>query len=313
MPFNSSFYKAIKYSLHRLGQETVCFDYRKGDLLIRVLRFVPIVGRDLATQLVSKKIISISDKYDPDIVIAIKGELLDKKLLSAISKKNNMVVNWFPDPMNLWKLMLKISPPYDIFLHFDPFIVEKLKKAGRKNVVYFPFAADIQTSKNIPKVYDVTFIGTYSKDREKVLSNLTKFDLNVWGDPKWQKSQLSSFVRGGRISQDEMKSIIKKSKININIHHASPGNGANLRTFEVTGCGGFLLSDNRKDLKNLFSIGEDIEIYKTVIELKSKVRLYLNDNKARNTIAKNGYKKAASLHRYERRIDQMLNLINEFS
>ena len=152
-------------------------------------------------------------------------------------------------------------------------------------------------------------MGTYSKDREKKLSCLTEFNLNIWGDPRWFDSSLKRFVRGGRIHQDKMKKIIQKSLLNINIHYNAPREGANLRTFETTGCGGFLLTDYVRALENLFKIDRDIVCYSSLREMKSKVRYFLKNDKRRNKIALQGYKRSKKNHDYSKRVKQLLNHI----
>ncbi len=312
LPANSSFSNPLISAFQDLGWEVKMFDYRKGDMPIRILRFLPIFGGfSKAKNRLNEKIFNINNQFRPDIILTVKGESLDEQLIKKIKGKNNKIINWFPDPMNLWDLMVKIAPYYDFFLHFDPYIVRKLEKIGYRNVKYLPFASDIQEKVDFKKEYDISFVGTYSKYREKLLSALTEFNLNIWGDPRWFKSSLKPFIRGGRIHQNKMKSIIKKSKINLNIHYNAPREGANLRTFEVTGSGGFLLSDYLKDLDKLFKIGDEMTCYKAVKDLQSKASFYLKNEELREKIAQKGYKRAKNYHNYKKRTKQLLELINE--
>ena len=310
LPSNSSFLPPLKKAFKSISWQVATFDYRKGDFPIRILRFTPIIGgRQEAAEAINKKILKISRKCSPDLILTVKGETLWKRLLGDLKTQKTKVVNWFPDPMNTWDLAKKIVPFYDYFLHFDPLIVEKLKSVGYKNIYYLPFASEIQKSSKAKKNYDISFIGTYSEFRENYLSNLKKFNLNIWGDPRWYSSSLKKFVRGGRIHQDKMKDIIKKSKININIHFNAPREGANLRTFEVAGCSSFLLTDYVKDIENLFKVGKEIDLYRTPLQMVSKSKYYLNNESLREKIAEAGYKKAKSMHNYVKRVQEMLKII----
>ncbi len=312
IPYNSSFYPPIKKTFRELGYQVRTYDYRKGELAIRVVRFTPLIGKKIASDLIKKRIKALSDKFKPEIVLTVKGETLSKGLIESIKKPNNKVVNWFPDPLNTWDLMVEIAPYYDYFLHFDPLIVKKLRTIGYKNTFYLPFAAEItKDQSHSGKIYDISFVGTYSKDREKKLSYLTNFDLNIWGDPRWFTSSLRQFTKGGRISQNAMKKIIEKSKININIHHNLSKKGANLRTFEVTGACGFLLSDYMEDIMNLYAINKELVCYRTAEELQSKAKYFLTHDLLRKKIAARGYKKAKEKHNYKNRMEQLVNLINK--
>lgn len=309
VPGYSSFKNPLTRTFTRSKWKVKTFDYRRGDLPIRILRFVPLIGgSDKAQIAIEKKIMSINNSFSPDVILTIKGESLSKALIKKIKNRNNKIINWFPDPMNLWSLILKIAPYYDFFCHFDPLVVRKLKKLGFKNAFYLPLAADIQEKRQQKKAYDLSFIGTYSEFREKRLGPLQKYDLNIWGDPRWQKSSLKIYARGGRIHQNTMKDIIARSKINLNIHFNAPKEGANLRTMEVTGCGGFLLTDYVKDIENLFSPNHEAVIYKTDQDLANKVSFYLKNRKLRNKIALAGFKRAKKSHEYSKRIKQMLKI-----
>ena len=254
-----------------------------------------------------KIIIQKNQKIHPDVILTVKGETLDKNTLYKLKKNKNKIVNWFPEPMFQYDLAKKIAPYYDYFFHFDPAIVNKLRNEKHSNVHYLPFAAAI-TPGYKKKIYDVSFIGTYSTNREKVLSKLTMFNLNIWGDSRWLKSSLKKNVKGGRISQNKMKNIIKKTKINLNIHNETNLAGANLRNFEITGCGGFLLTDYVKDFKNLFNNGKEIVWYKNDNELINIINFYLKNNKLREKIAENCYLKIVKTHNYALRIKHILEL-----
>lgn len=309
IPSYSSFFKPIKKAFQELGWETANIDYRRGDLSVRVIRFVPkIGGRDKASELIRSKIISKQKSFKPDLVLTVKGELLGRDLLEELRKRSK-VANWFPDPMNYWELMKQITPWYDFFFHFDPLIIKELRNLGYKNVYYLPFAAEIGDGKSFDPKYNISFVGTYSEFREKYLSVLKDLGLNIWGDPRWFQSKLKDCNKGGRISQKEMKDIIKKSKINVNLIYDAPREGTNLRTFEVTGSGGFLLTESVKDLVNLFKVGQEVEAFRSSDELSEKAKKYLDSERDRIKISHAGYIRSVNDHNYKKRIGELIRII----
>src|SRR3972149_6712964 len=265
VPSYASFRKPIKKTFEALGWRVLTFDYRKGDSPIRVLRFTPLVGgREKATEMINKRIIEINEKFNPDIILVIKGESLGKNLFVKLRKnQKNKIVNWFPEHMNHWPL-------------------------AKKNV---------------------SFVGTYTPERESILAKFKQFDINIWGDPRWLKSGIKNNARGGRVTQDKMKDIINKSKININIHSFFPSEGANLRNFEVTGSTGFLLTDYVKAQEDLFKIGKDIVCYNSPKDIVVKTAYFLDHEKEREAIARQGFIRAIKDHNYKKRIKQMLSII----
>jgi len=307
IPKYSFFYNPLKKSFSQLGYKVYFTDYRHGDLLARFIDYV--FSRKVSKIYISLKIYLISVIIKPDIFLTIKGESLDLELIKKISKRNIISVNWFPDPLNLWGAMVNIAPSYNYFFHFDPLIVRKLEKEGIDNVYYLPFAAETFPKKE-PIQYDISFVGTYDKLREKNLLYLRGFNLNIWGDKRWYKSKLKKFVRGERVTPDEMHKIIKRSKINVNFHHSTTQEGTNLRTFQVIGCKAFLLTEYVKDLKKLFKVNKEIVCFKNLYELKKLANYYLKRDSLRKKIAHAGFMRVQKKHTYKIRLNQMLQIIN---
>lgn len=312
IPRDSSFLPPILKYFREKKWQTCVYDYRKGSFPVRVLRFTPIVGGfKKAAAKILDEILKVASHYRPNLIFVIKGESLEPEFLKKLKRENPnaVLINWFPDPINQWDLMVKISPFYDFYFDSDPQTVAMLKKIGRKNVYNLPFASEIGASTDLVKKFDGSFVGTFSPYRENYLKVLTSFNLNIWGDPRWFTSSLKNFVRGGRIGQKEMKDIIRRSKININIHHNVARSGTNLRTFEVVGSGGFLLSEYMPDLKRLFKIGSEIVCFRNQQELKAKADYFLKNEKERVKIAAQGFQKVRSTHSYNKRLDELLSII----
>ncbi len=307
-PGHSSFRKPITKTFLHLGWEVKFFDYRKGDLLIRILRFLPIVGGfKKAKEAINKKIVKIARSYDPKLIFVNKGELIPKVVIQEIKSKNNRIINLFPEYLNYWKMARDLSSFYDIFLVFDYPLLKRLNKIGRKNAYYLPFGAEIEKKEDRKKIYDISFIGTWRKSRENTLKKLSEFNLNIWGDSRWYNSSLKQFVKGGRISQQKMKDIIKKSKINLNIYFAGfKLDGAALRVFEVTGCGEFLLSEYKNSISKLYKLGKEVVCYRTIQEMKKKITYFLNNPEEREKIALWGYNRARKNHTWEKRLNKIL-------
>ncbi len=314
VPSASSYKKAIGNAFLQLGWKVKYFDYRKGDFPIRVYRFLPLIGGfEKAKTVLENRIIEINKELKPDLILTAKGELLTERVMKTIKKSWNITANIFPDYLNHWELIKKISAYYDFFFTFDNAIIKKLKRIGRKNVYYMPQAT--QPEKNIKKgkKYDVSFVGTYNKWRENYFTGLRSLDFNIWGDKRWFNSSLKKYVRGGRIPLKRMKEIIKKSRININVFFddETPMEGVSIRPYEITGSGGFLLTQYVKDYDNVFLNKKEIVYFKTPAEMKRYIEFYLKKDDLRNKIAERGYVRTLKDHTYEIRMKQMLIIINK--
>ena len=77
------------------------------------------------------------------------------------------------------------------------------------------------------------------------------------------------------------------------------------------GCGGFVLTNYQEELEDLFKIGKEIEVFRTIDELKKKCAYYLSHEKERLTIAMNGYKKVRDSFSYPHQLQKMIRIVQE--
>jgi spore maturation protein CgeB len=71
-------------------------------------------------------------------------------------------------------------------------------------------------------------------------------------------------------------------------------------------CGGFQLVDRRKGLDRFFRIGEEVECFGSLAELRGKIARYLADPEERAAIAERGRRRVLRDHTYERRMEEMI-------
>lgn len=108
----------------------------------------------------------------------------------------------------------------------------------------------------------------------------------------------------------EAPMIYRCSKINLNISLKSILTGIPLRSFEIMGNGGFLVSNYQADYMQCFVNGEDFVYYTDYEDLMEKAEYYLSHEKERCEIAENGYRKVKTAHTYRQRVDTMLDIIH---
>lgn len=108
-----------------------------------------------------------------------------------------------------------------------------------------------------------------------------------------------------------MNKIFYLSKINLNITLSSIESGVPQRTLDIMGCGGFVLTNYQEELEDLFDIGKEIEVFRTIDELIEKCSYYLTHEKERLTIAMNGYKKVRDSFSYPHQLQKMISIVQE--
>lgn len=109
----------------------------------------------------------------------------------------------------------------------------------------------------------------------------------------------------------EMPVIFHESRINLNMTIPDIKTGIPLRIWDITGCGGFLMTDYRIELMDYFIPDRDIVLFEDSSELTDKAAFYLSHDSIRNKISQNAYNKVSSMHTLKNRIGQILNTISK--
>lgn len=81
------------------------------------------------------------------------------------------------------------------------------------------------------------------------------------------------------------------------------------RTFEVPGCGGFLLTQDAPHLDQYLVPGQEVGTFRDAGDLVESVRLYLGDEDLRYRVAEAGYNRVRRDHTYERRFSDIFERI----
>lgn len=293
----------------------------------------------------NKKLIGITQKEKPDILFFVNGsKKIRKEVISKITKELGFTTfNWNSD--DHWKFYVYSkywASAYSWVSTTDIDSVKKYKKIGYENVILTQWACNHYLYKplDLPKKYDVSFVGAAHGNRKKIMRELKKAGINVrcWGTG-WP---------AGRVSQEEMLRIWSQSKINLNFTKSSgvpwkelalvflrrdwdrkirlnnplrwPDHfrtmSASLfkyqikgRNFEIPGCKTFFLTENVKHLERYYEIGREVECFKDTKELIEKIRYYLEHEEEREKIAKAGYERTSKDHTFEKRFKDILKTI----
>jgi spore maturation protein CgeB len=108
----------------------------------------------------------------------------------------------------------------------------------------------------------------------------------------------------------DMFNLFNHSKIVLNFHIGIAGDYAgNMRMFEVTGVGSCLLTDNKKNISELFSPGSEVVVYDNVEDCIEKARWLLDHEDERNRIALAGQQKTLKFHTVENRCRTIIETI----
>lgn len=206
----------------------------------------------------------------------------------------------------------------DIVVENDCGYAARWEKIGAKKTIVLPISSinpqmhtKIQFSETDKQTYssDVCFVGSLSGNRQKILSELTGFNLKIWGDllpGTVLMNSLKPFYFGTAHGENMVKAF-NGAKIVLNFQPQDMICGGNMRSFEIPGCAAFQLVD--KIDSRWFILNREVVVFSDVADLKKKISYYLQHSDKRITIANAGFKKAHAEHTYAVHFEKLLKMI----
>jgi len=183
---------------------------------------------------------------------------------------------------------------------------EKRKRDGFGNVLLSQWGCNhfLYRDLNLPKIYDVSFVGRCYGERQSFIETLELHGINIATFGQGWKT-------GGRLSQADLLKIYGQSKISLNISFASKEDRIQIkgRDFETPGCGSLLLTKDTDEIAEYFTPGEEIITYHDANDAAEKIKYYLANEDERMKIAKNGYERILREHTMEGRFLEIFEVL----
>lgn len=101
------------------------------------------------------------------------------------------------------------------------------------------------------------------------------------------------------------------TRINFNCTSQQMKGAVNQRVFDVPVCGGFLLTDYRRQMEQLFELDQEMITYNEVEEIPDLVRYYLAHDQERKKIIQAGRKRILAEHTYDQRLISLTQTMRE--
>ncbi len=208
---------------------------------------------------------------------------------------------------------------YDLMLSQLPRLVQMFRAAGvRAEVSHLAFEPGLlgDLPPAPPQDVDISFVGSVSADHRQRIALLEavarRHDLKLWGNlPRSlpPSSPLHACFQG-EVWGAEMYQALRRSRITLNSHIDIAGREAgNMRLFEATGVGAFLLTDFKDNLHELFEPGGEVAVWRSIDDCLASIDRYLADADGRARIAAAGQARTMAQHTYGRRAGELLKLI----
>ena len=208
---------------------------------------------------------------------------------------------------------------YDLMISQLARIVQSFRAAGvRAEVSHLAFEPRLLDA--LPPAplrdADISFVGSLSADHRQRIALLeavaARYDLKIWGAISRSVPASSPLHRcfQGEVWGAEMYQTLRRAKITLNSHIDIAGREAgNVRLFEATGVGAFLLTDFKDNLHTLFEPDREVAAWRSIDDCLAAIARFLEDAEGRAAVAAAGQKRTLSRHTYENRAREILGLV----
>jgi spore maturation protein CgeB len=263
-----------------------------------------------------KILVAQIEEFRPDLIINQDIFYIDTGLMRRIKSIGNPIIigqvgiepsrgeDW-----NVYDLMISQLPTTVRFfralgvraevnhLAFEPAILDALPKAP---------AADI----------DVSFVGTVSVDHQQRIALLEavagRYDLKLWGNRPQALPASSPLHRcfQSEVWGADMYQVLRRSRITLNSHIDLAGREAgNMRLFEATGVGAFLLTDFKDNLHTLFAPDKEVAVWRSIEDCLDVIGRIIGDDNGRAAVARAGHARTIAQHTYRHRAAEILGFV----
>lgn len=276
-----------------------------------------------------ERVIAAAKQVNPDLLFFIPyTDQFTPETLDSL-KRDYSTFAWFSDDQ--WRFegfTSRYAPHFTHVSTTEPWCVDKYRRIGIEPILTQwgarPFSEEIGPLGDSEEyLYDVSFVGSCNKYRKWFIRQLLRMGIPV-----------ECFGAGwpnGRVSNQQMEQIFRKSRINLNISNSvshdirfifnhplnllhylrSPKRveSTKARNFEIPLAGGFQLSNYVPCLERYLAVGDEIALYSTPEECAGQVRYFLAESGERCRIATRGHQRVMNEHTYRHRLEEILKEI----
>lgn len=296
-------------------------------------------SRHLANRLIGRMLLpAFEDSYNSavleaalrakaDVFLTTKGAHIRAETLIKLNKIGVKCILHYPDVSYDHASFHKATVPlYDLIVTTKSFQIETLLSNHCSRVVYIPHGYNPEV--NRPRVegisevdyeVDIGYIGNHSADKqhwlEAVAAALPGVNMRIIGARWGSATALAPHLAGRSLRGDFASRAIQTSRINLAIHMGKAGSEGwedlvSRRTFEIPACKGFMLHVDNPEVRGLYDVGSEIDVFSTPQELVEKIGFYLPRPELRAQMIERAHARAVPAYGYHERAKTIAREIN---
>jgi len=308
-------------ALQRLGHTIHIIDehlYNPAPWRSTTMRIIRRILRPLLVRELTQEAIRVTEVFRPHGVFVFKGNAVHPELIRFFKARGIPVVNFYPD-VSFWThgpYIPRALPLYDhVFTTKSWGILDMQKQLAIKNLSFLEHGYDpemddvvaMNEGERMTFGTDVVFVGTWSPKKERLLAYIKRempsIKLSIWGC-QWEKASsphLSSCIVGNEIIGRTYSKVLQAASICLGLlsearSGADSGDLITSRTFNIPGCGAFMLHERNEESVRYFKEDEEAAFFASPEEMVERIRFYLDHPERRAEVARNGRERCLKSH-----------------
>lgn len=134
--------------------------------------------------------------------------------------------------------------------------------------------------------------------------------LEVWGSYGWKEALPPKLCHPAEPYSD-LAYVYGDCKVNLSLSHSQNVESVTQRLFDVPMCGGFVLSDYRPGMEDLFEIEEELAVFHSLAEGVEMAKRFQQDDGARKAIAEKARQRVLKEHLAAHRVEKIMEIALE--
>jgi spore maturation protein CgeB len=259
--------------------------------------------------------IGVLRRVRPDVVLAVKADVLGPDFWSAASHAGALTHLWLYDELRRMRTDPEVLTAVDLLSSYSAADTEHLIGRGLP-ATHVANGFDSTLAWVPVPSGDVLFVGARYPNREGLLVDLARRGLPVravgrdWSGHPWDRVRTwdprRPAVPGARdVSRAQGYGLMAGAAANLNVHHDQ--DGFTMRTFEIPGTGGVQLVD-RPDVEALYEPGTEVLVFRDAAEAAELAARALADRAWARRIGEAGRRRTLSEHTMDHRVARLERL-----
>lgn len=288
------------------------------------------LAKPINVALYNKEILQSVDQMDAKVFLTVKGNFIKPETLETLASRRVKTVNYYPDFRFSYDSVNQATfPLYSLFVTTKSFQVETLEHVlgrGKVRFLHHGYCSDVHYPPEIQlldeaQVPDVLYVGTYTPHKEKLFSEVKsaypELRFRIYGNG-WNRPTISEILKPCLANRPvyalNYAQLVNAAKINLAIHMGAADDTGwqdlvSTRSFELPACKGFMLHMDNPEIRQLYDVGNEIDVFTSTDDLCEKIRFYLKNESTRLQMVEHAYRRCVPAYSYDQRAREIASFI----